>query len=226
MDEGWTRFVLDTFDFPYTTVHDAEVRAGDLRDRFDTILIPSISAKTIREGNAPAQTRSRPTSAASGGMGPSRSGRSSAAGGTLVCLENACQFAIEELALPVVDVLQGVKPKDFYSPGSIFRVEQQTPPAGPKDPILAGMPADFAAWFDNSQAFKVTSPGAVVLAHYAERNTLDSGWLLGAEKIQGKGALVVAPFEKGSVVLFGFSPHHRGQPVGTFRLLFNGLYPR
>ena len=52
MDEGWTRFVLEKFKIPYTTAHNADVRAGSLKDRFDTLLIPSVPARILREGYA------------------------------------------------------------------------------------------------------------------------------------------------------------------------------
>ena len=235
MDEGWARFVLDSFEFPYTVVHDAEIRAGSLRDRFDTILIASISARTIREGYKPDATEPGYV----GGLG--REGVDAIRafvreGGTLVCLEASTEFAIEEFGLPVSNVLKGLKTSEFYSPGSIFHAEAVK--AGDdrgnplKDDLALGMPDEFSAWFDNSKAFELTpskvgefiNPGRIV-ATYAKLNTLDSGWLLGPEKVQGKAALVKFPHEKGRIILFGFSPHHRGQPHGTFRLLFNALYP-
>ena len=221
MDEGWTRFVLDSFEFPYTIVHAAEIRAGHLGERFDTILMASIPARTIRDGFAADATEP----AYVGGLG--RDGADAIRsfvrdGGSLVCLENSTAYAIEEFGLPVKDVLKGLRTADFYSPGSIFHVEL----AEGSNDLALGMPGEFSAWFDNSPAFEVTLnyPGRVV-AGYAKINTLDSGWLLGPEKVRGKAALVEFTQGQGRVVLFGFSPQHRGQPHGTFRLLFNALYP-
>ena len=235
MDEGWARFVLDSFEFPYTIVHDAEVRAGNLLDRFDTILISSISPRVLREGYRADATEPGYV----GGLG--REGVDAIrafvrAGGTLVCLEDSTEFAIDEFGLPVTNVLKNLKPVEFYSPGSIFHAEIARPldPAGrpAKDDLALGAPDEFSAWFDNSQAFELTpsKPGdrpnlGRIVATYAKINTLDSGWLVGAEKVQGKAALVKFPHEGGRIILFGFSPHHRGQPHGTFRFLFNALYP-
>src|SRR5262249_28376643 len=47
MDEGWTRLVLERFGFPYETLHNAEIRAGRLKSRIDTLLIPSVDTKTL-----------------------------------------------------------------------------------------------------------------------------------------------------------------------------------
>jgi hypothetical protein len=40
MDEGWTRLVLETFAFPYASVRDSEIRAGELRANYDVIILP------------------------------------------------------------------------------------------------------------------------------------------------------------------------------------------
>ena len=85
MDEGWTRLVLEKFQFPYITLHNAEIRAGDLRERVDTLLLPSIEPKTIRSGYAanetePAYVGGLGAEGADGppGVRPRRAGRSSA----------------------------------------------------------------------------------------------------------------------------------------------------
>jgi hypothetical protein len=224
MDEGWTRFVLESFAFPYTTLHNADIRAGNLRTRFDVVLIPSVSARTLREGFGPNETEP----AYVGGLGPEGSQALRAfvrEGGTLVCLEDSCHYAIAEWGLPVKEVLGGLRSSEFYCPGSILRVRAEALPAGSEAGLLTlGMPPEWSVYFDRSLAFEVDRGGpASIVAAYAPTRPLESGWLLGAEKLQGRAALVEVPLEAGRVVLFGFPPQHRGQTHGTFRLLFNAL---
>jgi len=225
MDEGWTRLVLERFDFPYATIHDADVRAGNLAGRFDTIVLASIPAKTLRDGYRPGESEP----AYVGGLGHEGVAALRSfveGGGRLVCLEDSCNFAIEEFRLPVRNVLKDLKSSDFYAPGSILRCRVEP------GPWTAGIPGEIPVYFDRSLAFELvesknTADSRVaygtVAATYAPANTLESGWLLGPEKLQGKGALVDVKFGTGHVVLFGFPPQHRGQPHGTFRLLFNAL---
>src|SRR5579872_151099 len=40
MDEGWTRWLLDDFGIPQTTVHNSDIQAGGLKQRLDVIIIP------------------------------------------------------------------------------------------------------------------------------------------------------------------------------------------
>jgi hypothetical protein len=218
MDEGWTRLVLENFRFPYTTLHNADVRSGDLRGRFDRILIPSIEPKTLREGFGANETEP----AYVGGLGPEGADALRAfvrGGGTLVCLDASCEYAIEELDLPVKNVLKGLSTSDFYAPGSILRA---TATKGHR--LTAGVPDEVSVYFDQSRAFDISSGAKVEVAlRYASARPLESGWLLGPSKLEGKAALVEARVGDGSVILFGFRPQHRGQTHGTFRLLFNAL---
>ena len=220
MDEGWTRFVLESFKVPYTTVHNAEIRAGKLKDRFDSLLIPAIDSKTLKSGYMANETEPRYV----GGIGP----EGAAAirdflqdGGKLVCLDASCEYAIEMLDLPVKNVLKGLSSSEFYAPGSILRTI-----VTPGSSLTFGLPQEIPVYFDRSLAFDLdTGAGGAnrVPLRYASSNPLESGWLLGPAKIAGKAALVEIPRGKGSVVLFGFRPQHRGQTHGTFRLLFNAL---
>ena len=224
MDEGWSRLVLERFQLPFRTLHNADIRAGGLKGRLDAILIPSIDAKALKQGYAP--NESEP--AYVGGLGDEGAvalREFVREGGTLVCLEDSSLYAIEALALPVKNVLAGLKTSEFYGPGSI--VGASLVESAANEPLTAGMPREFSAYFDRSLAFEIqptmTADAIRIVARYADRDALQSGWLLGPEKIQGKAAVVAVPLGKGHVVLFGFPPQHRGQTHGTFRLLLNAL---
>ena len=237
MDEGWTRLVLEQFEFPYKTLHDAEIRSGRLSSRFDTIILPSVTAKVIREGQRADETEP----AYVGGLGSA--GIEAIRdfiqnGGNLVCLEDSCQFAIDILGLPIKNVLRELKSSEFYAPGSILHAatNQELSPSPPATNTLwlkqigYGMNSEISVYFDRSMAFEIGQPTqaeswAYPAVTYAKIDPLQSGWLLGAEKLQGKAAMVVAKLGQGRVVLFGFPPQHRGQPHGTFRLFFNSLFP-
>ena len=223
MDEGWTRLVLERFGFVFVTLHNSDVNAGDLKRRVDALLIPSIEPKLLRDGYAPGETDPSYV----GGLGRDGAGALRAfvrEGGTLVCLEDSCPFAIESLELPVADALKGLATSVVFGPGSLVRLSYRQGTELPGHALTLGMPEEGPAYFDRSLAFDVTDAKRVVVAaRYATSGLLESGWLLGAEKIQGKAALVEVSLGQGRVILFGFPPQHRGQSRGTFRLLFNAL---
>ena len=50
-----------------------------------------------------------------------------------------------------------------------------------------------------------------------------SGFLVGEEYMNGNAAAMDVKYGNGHVLLFGFQPQWRGQPMGTYRTLFNAL---
>ena len=218
MDEGWTRWVFEQHGITYTTVHDSDLR-GDLRGRFDVIILPDESGERILSGI----DSTRIPAPYAGGMGELGAEAVSAfvrGGGTLICLDGSSSFAISRLNLPVVNVLagqaSGPEVSLFYAPGSIFGVV-----LGGGSPVVSGLRDSLKIYFDQSAAFEVQAP-ARALATYPEA-PLRSGYVQHAERIVGKAALVEVPVEKGRVILFGFRPQFRGQTHGTFKLLFNAV---
>ena len=224
MDEGWTRYVFEEWELPYRTLHDGEIRAGDLEERYDVIVIPDMSLRQAVEGRGEGTVPGE----YAGGLGESgvdalRSFVKS--GGTLVCLSNASNLAIERLGVPITNT----RPPEgeqhagsgFYAPGSILRVDLD-----PTHPLGFGMPEEAAVYYSNSPIFDVPAdaPGVTVVARYAETDQLLSGYALNADSIAGKAALVEAELGDGRIILFGFRPQHRGQPHETFKLLFNAIY--
>jgi hypothetical protein len=220
IDEGWTRWLFDTFNVPYTGLRDADVRAGGLRAKFDVIVLPSMRMREIVEGRAKGTAPPELT----GGVteeGAENLRRFVEEGGTLVCWDDSTEFAIKRLKLPVRNVLEGLKTSDFYCPGSILRVEVDT-----SSPLARGFSRRADAYFINGAAFEVTDESrARVVARYSQskEELLRSGWLLGAQYVAGRAALVEATLGRGRVILFGFRPQHRGQTWGTFPFVFNAV---
>jgi hypothetical protein len=208
---------------PFTSLMDAEVRRGNLRAKFDSIIIPDQSPRSIldgyRKGSMPEEL--------TGGLG--KEGVKALRefveqGGTLVALNNASDFAIEQFGLPVRDVTADLKRTEFYCPGSILRTYLDT-----THPLAKGMERESVAWVEDSPVFEIKSdPLALVrvkiIARYPDSGTpLLSGWLLGAERIRGKAALVEVGVGSGRIYLFGFRPQYRAQSLATYPLLFNAI---
>ncbi|HEY5402540.1 MAG TPA: hypothetical protein VIK24_06705, partial [Pyrinomonadaceae bacterium] len=148
-------------------------------------------------------------------------------GGTLVFLNRASDFAIEQFKLPLRNVVAGLPKTQFYVPGSILRLELDT-----TNPIAKGMPKESIAWAEDSPVFEVVhdSKSAVAAANVhiigwypRDKDPLLSGWLLGGERIKGKAALVEVTMGKGRIILFGFRPQYRAQSLATYPLFFNSL---
>jgi hypothetical protein len=224
MDEGWTRWVFEQHGISYTTVHDSDVRAG-LRGRFDVLVLPDESAERLGAGLD--STRIPVTYA--GGLGDAGAAAVSdfvRGGGTLICLDASSNFAIQRLNLPVTNVLagdaSGPQVSRFYAPGTIFGVLLGgSGAARDTSVVLSGVRDSTKVYFESSAAFEVRSP-ARALATYPEA-PLRSGYVQNGERLVSKAALAEVPVDRGRVILFGFRPQFRGQPHGTFKLLFNAV---
>ena len=232
IDEGWTRWAVEQWSYhdpgkkDYTSLDDARARAGNLRADFDAIVIPDQSPRAILEGYRKGSMPEELT----GGLG--KEGVKALRefveqGGTLVALNQASDFAVEQLGLPLRDVTEGLKRTEFYCPGSILRTILDT-----SQPIAKGMPRESIAWVEDSPVFEIKDEKEAaarvrVVARYPDAGTpLLSGWLLGAERIRGKAALVDVSLGKGHVYLFGFRPQYRGQSLATYPLFFNAIAGR
>lgn len=235
MDEGWTRWLMESYEFAVDTLHDRDLREKDL-GAYQVIILPDQSGKGLLNGHAPG-TMPEPYT---GGMGPEgvmALHRYVQEGGTLITLNRASDFAIEQLGLPLKNVVSGLSSRQFYIPGSLIRMEADT-----RHPLACGMQEETAAFFNkHSGAFEplrksregeggredtppAPDPPVEVIATYAGKDLLMSGWALNAGKhIAGKTALVQVNRGKGKIVLFGFPPQFRGQPRGTYKLLFNAI---
>jgi hypothetical protein len=240
MDEGWTRLMFEQFDVPYTSIMDAEIKAGGLEAKYDVVVLPADSTA--------AMTGEQPDAGAAGGRGGRGGGRGGGPenippeyrsgfgaegvkaleafvqkGGTLVTFAQAGDLPIQRFGLPVRNIVAGLSSTEFWCPGSTLRVRFDN-----QHPLAYGMPDEGLALFmAGSQVYEVTSTDRSqevdIISRYVERDVLQSGWLLGEQVIAKKAAVVSVKHGDGTVVLIGFRPQHRDQTHGTFKLVFNAL---
>ena len=223
MDEGWTRWVLEAHEFPYRNLTDAEIRAGNLAEWYDAIILPDMRASRMIAGHA------------EGSLPPEYVGGIGLAGvanlrtfveqgGTLICLNWATEVPMEHFGLEIANALESNQSSSqksagtqFFCPGSLLRVFVET-----SHPIGYGLEREMAVFFKSGPAFEAR--GGKRVAAYPNFNPLMSGWIEGEKRIRQKGALWDIKLGKGRVILFGFKPQHRAQSHGTFKLLFNAIY--
>jgi hypothetical protein len=251
MDEGWTRWVLEQYDFPMVNLSNEQIRSGEFTDVVDVLLFPDVEAGVIAKGvpgdsywgrfvplppeysggidewtepegaesprNTKKDTKTEKTT------GGERIEDWVQQGGTVVALDSSADYVIDLFELPVKDVVADAK--DLVCPGSTLRVEVDT-----DHPLGWGLRENEAIYFADSPAFKTSVPDPRfdrrVIARYPahERDILLSGFLEGGEHLERRAAVVEFAVGEGKVILIGFRAQHRGQPLRTFKLLFNALY--
>ena len=242
MPSGWLRWLMEQFEFPYTVVYPQTLDAGNLKQHFDVLV--------FSDGAIPPPARTGP-GARSGGGQPKPDAIPAEfrpwlghvtpektipqlqtfveAGGTVLAIGSSTSLA-QYLKLPlgnaVVEMNKGVEqpvpPERFYIPGSLLRASVDN-----AKPLAYGMPAQVDVFFDRSPAFRLTPDaaqrGVDTVAWYGDGDLLDSGWAWGQQYLHDSVAVAQVRLGKGSVVLYGPEVTFRGQPHGTFKLLFNGL---
>lgn len=235
MDEGWTRLMFEQFTVPFTSIKDEEIKAGNLNAKYDAIVLPADSVAAMTgERAAEGEGRGGGRGGAPDNTPPEfRSGFGAEGvkaldafvrrGGTLVTFAQSGDLAIQRLGLPLRNVVAGLGPKEFWSPGSTLRVRFDN-----RHPLAYGMPSEGLALFmAGSQVYEVTSTDRSqdvdIYSTYVERDILQSGWLLGEAVIAKKAAAAAVRHGEGRVALIGFRPQHRDQTHGTFKLVFNAL---
>lgn len=222
MDEGWTRWLLEQYEFPYYRLRPTELKAGKLRARFDAILFADQPKDSLLKG-ADGEWIRPEYRGGLGADGVAALKEFVRDGGTLIALGSSSLVPIEEFPLPLKNTLKGLRPDQFSCPGSILRVFVDT-----TNPVGYGMPEEASAVFYNDIAFEPAPAlgDSVVrtIARYPSGSLLKSGWIGGEQYLHDRIAAAEVSYGKGRVILLGFSVQNRAQPHGTFKLLFNAIH--
>jgi len=217
MDEGWTRWLMERYGFDVVSVRNTDIKAGSISDRFDVIVLADYGARTILNGYGEGSIRPQYVGGI-GAEGVRALDEFIRGGGTLVCLNGSSQFAIDELRLPVENAATGIPGDEYSISGSLLEIVTDG-----SHPVMAGMPSRAPVFFSRSPVFRTTEgfEGVVLAKHVEVGSPLLSGFLLGEEYLHGHAAALDVHHGEGHVILLGFKPQWRGQPIGSLRTILN-----
>ncbi len=221
MDEGWTRWVLEQNEFPFTTVHPEDLRTADGAGAFDCIILPDMRTGQFLLGlSGPSIPEEYQGGIGDAGVEGLREFVQK--GGTLIAMGRSGTLLMDRLDAPLKNSVQGLGRDSFFCPGSILRVSVDT-----THPLAYGMKPESHIYFSNSMvlepvpSFTEMSTSFVVL--FPQREILKSGWLQGESHISGKAAAAEVRFGEGRMIFLPFKSLNRAQAYGTFKLLFNAI---
>jgi hypothetical protein len=228
LDEGWTRFVLDTNGVPYKSIVNADIKKGNLISQFDAIVLPDNPANAIltgsygRGGGGGGARLVMPQVPAEyqGGLGPDGAAALKAfveAGGTIITINHASGVYANKDNAAMTNALEGVAAKEFYCPGSQLEIAVDT-----TNPIAFGAMPTVSIFFETGPTFKLGG-GAKSVGRYANDKPLLSGWILGGKYLDGTSAIAEMPMGKGRVIAFGFIPMYRGLSEATYKFELNAM---
>jgi hypothetical protein len=232
LDEGWTRFILDSNGVPYTSIVNSDIKKGNLIGQFDAIILPDNSAGAILGNRGGGEGRGgggyggarlnmpQVPEQYRGGLGADGAAALKAfvdAGGTIITNNKAADVYATKENATFTDALEGVPSKEFYCPGSILEIAVDT-----TNPIAFGSTPTVPIFFETGPTFKV-SGDAKSVAHYANDHPLLSGWILGGKYLDGTSAIAEVPEGKGRIIAFGFIPMYRGLSEVTYKFLLNAM---
>lgn len=232
MPSGWTRWLFEQYEFPFEVVYPQTLDAGNLKSRFDVLVFPDGAMGSGRGGRGGNRGGGAPDDVPDEYRG--RIGRITTertipqikqfveAGGAVVTVGSSTSMA-GLLGVPLTNALAGVPRDKFYIPGSLMRARIDN-----TNPLAYGMPETVDVFFDNNPVFRLPTEakakGENMVAWFSGNETLDSGWAQGQQLLNGAAAVVEAREGEGKVLVMGPEVTFRGEPDGTFKLLFNSLF--
>jgi hypothetical protein len=240
MDAGWTRFLFDSYDIPYQVIHPGDFKKTEFKKNFDVVIFPDQDKNILMEGKYKSDNQTYLTDyPPEFTKGIEKEGMKSIlefidAGGIIVAWGGSCDLFMgtlaldrsktdkDEFQLPVRNLEEELKKKEFFCPGSLLRVL-----VTPHQPVTYGVEPEIGVFSQGGPVFQTSQPifdmDRRVLGKYPENRILMSGYCEKEEAIGNKTAMVWIRKGKGQLVLFGFGPQFRSSTPATYKLLFNAL---
>ncbi|MGM0667324.1 MAG: M14 family metallopeptidase [Bacteroidota bacterium] len=240
MESGWTRFIMEQFEFPYEKVFPKRLDEGNLKKDFDVLVfvnraIPAGETRSSSyygrsddddDSDIPAEYLDWLGSVTSDKTIP-RLLEFLEEGGTIITIGSSTNLA-QHAGLPLSNhIVDGngdrLSRNDYYIPSSILQVKLDN-----SIPVAWGMNERIDIFFSNSPVFRLKpdadKAGLTPIAWFDSDEALRSGWAWGQDRLYGGTAMAEADIGEGKLYLFGPEILFRAQSHGTFKLFFNGLY--
>ncbi len=241
MPSGWTRWLLEQFEFQFKVVYPQELDRGNLAQNYDVLVFTD---GAMRAPNSPAEEyrpkQPKPEEIPPeyrswlGSITPEKTvpqlRRFVESGGSVVAIGSSTALA-SYLGLPVANALteraadgteHPLPPEKFYIPGSLL-----TATVDNTNPLAYGAPEHIDVFFDRSPVFRLNPDaalkGTAPVAWFATASPLHSGWAWGQQYLENGVAIAESSLGSGKVFLLGPEVAFRGQPHATFKFLFNAL---
>ncbi|MDP3073001.1 MAG: M14 family metallopeptidase [Opitutaceae bacterium] len=238
MPSGWTRWLLEQFEFPFEVIYAPQIDAGKLREKYDVIVfvsaaIPAAGTRpppSLRPRNLPPEYEAHV-----GRITPDKSVPALKeflqAGGSIVAIGSSTNLAYQ-LGLPIQSALteraadgklRNLPDEKFYIPGSVLSARFD-----PTDPLAWGMAERADVYFERSPAFTFGAEAAAAglrrVGWFDSDKPLRSGWAWGQHHLKDAVTIATAKVGPGRLHLMGSEVAFRAQTHGTFKLLFNALH--
>lgn len=239
MDAGWTRYIFDTYQIPFTVLHPDQFDKTDFVKSFDVVIFPSTDKSVLMTGKRQAgddyyMGNYHPDYVK--GMGKKgmdnmmtfldNGGIIVAWGSSAALFEGTLEIPRgdkkEEFQLPFRDISSSLQRSGLYVAGSLLEVDINA-----DHPLTYGMPEKAGIYFGRNTVFSTSVPrfdtDRRVIAKFPEKDILLSGYSENQELLGNKSAMIWLKKGKGQLVLFGFNPQFRASTQGSYKLLFNSL---
>ncbi len=238
MPAGWTRWLLERFEFPFEQVYPKRLDAGNLQRDYDVLLFTddamppkgawgsAYAGRQPDEKDTPADMRAMLGTATDEKTAPAVA-QFARQGGAVVAIGSSGRLA-ELLGAPlgaafsrqVEGEQKALDNKTFYIPGTVLRARVDN-----NQPLGYGLPPEVDVFFNSSQSFTpVAGTGtAKTISWYEGGDIVRSGWAIGEERLAGTIAVADVDIGKGKLFLMGPEVAQRAQSYGTFKFLFNAI---
>ncbi len=239
MDGGWTRYIFDQYQVPYTVLRPADLQNVNLERDFDILLFTDRQKSVFMQGKferggQPVPSTYPPDYA----KGMEKKGFDNLMqfvnnGGKVMAWGPSTELFMgsitigedddkEEFILPVRNIGDDLASKGVYAPGSLLRVNLRE-----DHPLTYGMPSQLGVFHRGTPVFRTSIPNLDmdrrVIATFADDNLLMSGYAENEKYLKKQAALVWVKKGEGQIVLSSFNPQFRASTPITFKLLFNAV---